>query len=113
MRRADQWYSSHIVWVGLWSRRFVSSYSLYRRLGKMIHGYQALILAHERSNYYGHLLRHVRALVFLGVPHRGADAAYWVNFAARLLQFGQLGFGTNPAYVSAFQRNSTTFTNIS
>jgi hypothetical protein len=82
-------------------------------LEKLIHGYQALILAHERSDYYGHLLQHIRALIFLGVPHRGADAAYWAKFAARLLQFGQLGFGTNPAYVSALQKNSTTFTNIS
>jgi hypothetical protein len=69
-----------------------------------------MILAHERSNVYGILLRHIQAVVFLGVPHRGADIAYWASFAAKLLQFGQLGFGTNP---EALQKNSPTFANIS
>jgi hypothetical protein len=72
-----------------------------------------MILAHERSNYYGDLLQHVRAAVFLGVPHRGSDVAYWATFAANILQFGQLGLRTNPAYVKALQRNSPTFANIS
>src|SRR5271155_1030670 len=72
-----------------------------------------MIMAHERSNYYGDLLQHVRAAVFLGVPHRGSDVAFWATFAANILQFGQLGLGTNPAYVKALQRNSTTFANIS
>jgi hypothetical protein len=72
-----------------------------------------MILAHERSNYYGDLLQHIRAVVFLGVPHRGADVAYWATFAANILQFGQLGFGTHPVYVKALQRNSPTFANIS
>lgn len=79
----------------------------------MTYRFQAMIMAHERSNYYGDLLQHVRAVVFLGVPHRGSDVAYWANFAANILQFGQLGLGTNPAYVKALQRNSTTFANIS
>ena len=74
---------------------------------------QAMILAHERSTYYGELLQHVRAAVFLAVPHRGSDVAYWATFAANILQFGQLGLGTNPAYVKALQRNSPTFANIS
>src|SRR5271163_2306199 len=72
-----------------------------------------MILAHERLKYYGDLLQCVRAVVFLGVPHCGSDAAYWATFAARILQFGQLGLGTNPAYVKALQRNSPTFANIS
>jgi hypothetical protein len=74
---------------------------------------QVMILAHERSNYYGDLLQHVRATVFLGVPHRGSDVAYWATFAANILKFGQLGLRTNPAYVKALQRNSPTFANIS
>jgi hypothetical protein len=72
-----------------------------------------MILAHERSNHYGDLLQHVRATVFLGVPHRGSDVAYWATFAANVLQLSQLGLRTNPAYVKALQRNSPTFANIS
>jgi triacylglycerol esterase/lipase EstA (alpha/beta hydrolase family) len=58
---------------------------------------KTIIIAHERLSVYGNLLQNVRATVFLGVPHRGSDAAYWALFATRLLQFGQVGFGTNPA----------------
>jgi hypothetical protein len=72
-----------------------------------------MILAHERSNFYGNLLGHIRAVVFLGVPHRGSDVAYWATFAANILQFGQLRLGTNPAYITALQRNSPTFAHIS
>jgi hypothetical protein len=72
-----------------------------------------MILAHERSNYYGDMLQRVRAVVFLGVPHRGSDLAYWATFTATILQFGQLGLRTNPAYVNALQKNSPTFANIS
>jgi hypothetical protein len=72
-----------------------------------------MILANERSKHYGDLLQHVRAVVFLGVPHRGSDIAYWATFAANILQFGQLGSRTNPAYVKALQRNSPTFASIS
>jgi hypothetical protein len=72
-----------------------------------------MILANERSKYYGDLLQHVRGAVFFGVPHRGSDIAYWAGFAANVLQFGQLGLGTNPAYVKALQRNSPTFAKIS
>lgn len=47
------------------------------------------------------------------MPHRGADSAYWASFATRLLKYGQLGFGTNSAYVDALKRKSTTFKDIS
>jgi hypothetical protein len=75
--------------------------------------FQAMIRAHDQSHHYADLLQHVRGVVFLGVPHRGSDAAYWATFAANILQFGQLGFGTNPNYVKALQRNSQTFADIS
>jgi hypothetical protein len=72
-----------------------------------------MILAHDRSKYYGHLLQQVRAVVFFGVPHRGSNVAYWAAFAARILQLGQLGLRTNSTYVKALQRNSSTFAEIS
>jgi hypothetical protein len=74
---------------------------------------QAMIRAHERSSHYADLLQRVRGVVFMGVPHRGSDVAYWAAFAANILQFGQLGFATNPAYVTALRRNSETFAAIS
>lgn len=75
--------------------------------------FQAMIRAHDQSHHYANLLQQVHGAVFLGVPHRGSDAAYWATFAANILRFGQLGFGTNPSYVKALQRNSQTFADIS
>lgn len=72
-----------------------------------------MILAHERSSHYSHLLASMKAVVFFGVPHRGADLAFWLQFPARLLEYGQLGFRGNTTYVSALKRNSPTFASIS
>ncbi|KAI9767544.1 MAG: hypothetical protein M1840_005581 [Geoglossum simile] len=74
---------------------------------------KVLIIAHERSDHYGRFLNCVQGVVFLGVPHRGSDLAYWGTFAANLLYITQLGFGTNPAFVDALRRNSETLANIS
>ncbi|KAF7502214.1 hypothetical protein GJ744_006436 [Endocarpon pusillum] len=74
---------------------------------------QAIIRAHERSLVYGDLLRHIRGIVFMGVPHRGADLAYWAAFAANIVQVVQLGFGTNANFVEALKRNSQPFAKIS
>ena len=49
----------------------------------------------------------------MGVPHRGADSAYWASFVANILQVVQLGWGTNTSFVEALKRNSPTFTEIS
>lgn len=72
-----------------------------------------MILANERPDHYEKLLHSVRASIFMAVPHRGADIAFWAAFAARLLRDAQLGFAGNPAYVNALQRNSRTCANIS
>ena len=72
-----------------------------------------MILAHERSGSYGDLLGCVKALVFFGVPHRGADLAYWATFASTILQITQLGFATNTNFVIALQKNSPAFAQIS
>jgi|SRR5271154_2995607 len=72
-----------------------------------------MVIANERSAIYGGVLRNVWAILFFGVPHRGADTAYWATFVARLLEFGRLGFRPNSEYVSALKRNSETLANIS
>lgn len=91
----------------------VRVFSRFYEWPQILNNSKAIILAHGEPSYYRSMIEHVRALVFLGVPHGGADPAYWALFAARILQFGQLGFRTNPAYVSALQRNSQTLTDIS
>jgi hypothetical protein len=74
---------------------------------------QALIIAHERSSYYGDLLDCVKAAVFFGVPHRGADLAYWAAFLSNILKTMLLGFATRTTFVEALKRNSPTFADIS
>lgn len=71
-----------------------------------------MVLAHQNQNTYGEMLNKMCAVVFLGVPHCGANAANMAHFAATLLQFAQLGLRTNPAYVRALQRNSETLAQI-
>lgn len=72
-----------------------------------------MILANERSDYYGKLLDSIKAVIFMAVPHRGADLAFWAAFAARLVKDVQLGFRGNPAFVEALQRNSRACADIS
>ncbi|KAH0536549.1 hypothetical protein FGG08_006579 [Glutinoglossum americanum] len=73
----------------------------------------ALILAHERSRHYADILGSVRGCVFLGVPHRGSDAAYWGTFAANLLKLAKPGININTKFLEALQRNSAVFAEIS
>ncbi|KAL8925462.1 MAG: hypothetical protein Q9172_002224 [Xanthocarpia lactea] len=74
---------------------------------------KAIIRAHERSQHYGGLLQSIHGIVFMGVPHRGADSARWASLVANILQVGQLGLGTNTNFVEALKRNSPTFSDIS
>ncbi|KAF8532865.1 hypothetical protein BDD12DRAFT_901378 [Trichophaea hybrida] len=75
-------------------------------------GVVALILAHERSNIFNDLLDNVHGSVFFGVPHRGADPAYWGLFAGNLSRVFTLG-RANTKYIAALKRNSQTLANIS
>jgi hypothetical protein len=71
-----------------------------------------MVLAHERESLYKDILDSVRSVVFFGVPHRGADQAYWAEFAAKLVKVIQLGFGTNTSFVRDLKRNSPAFAAI-
>ena len=55
----------------------------------------------------------VKAIVFMGTPHRGADAASWANFAARAFRTLQMSTATNPSLLSDLKRNSETLRQIS
>lgn len=72
-----------------------------------------MILAHSRSSVYGELLAKIRAFVFFGVPHRGADLAYWARFATVITKNLSLGFTGNLSHVEALKRNSQAFAKIS
>ena len=74
---------------------------------------EALILAHERSGVYGNLLEMAKGVIFMGTPHRGANAAAWANFAAQALRALQMGTATNKSLVSDLRKNSKTLAQIS
>jgi triacylglycerol esterase/lipase EstA (alpha/beta hydrolase family) len=76
---------------------------------------RALILAHERSSdiHYRSLLDNTKAIAFLGVPHRGADAAWWATFAANSLKGATLGMTTHTALVKDLEKASPTLATIS
>ncbi|KAI9740439.1 MAG: hypothetical protein M1834_005019 [Cirrosporium novae-zelandiae] len=74
---------------------------------------KAMIIANERLMLYKSLLHSVKACIFFGVPHRGADIAYWGRFVANLLDYGQLGLKVNKNLIDALVKNSPTLANIS
>lgn len=76
---------------------------------------KALILAYERSSdtHYRNILDNTKAIAFLGVPHRGADAAWWFSFAASALKGATLGTSTHTALVKDLQNASPTLATIS
>ena len=76
---------------------------------------KALILAHERSSdiHYRTILDNTKAIAFLGVPHRGADAAWWATFAANSLKGATLGMTTHTDLVKDLQKASPTLATTS
>ncbi|KAH8745732.1 Alpha/Beta hydrolase protein [Hyaloscypha finlandica] len=74
---------------------------------------KAIITAWNQSNHYGELLQTIRGIVFFGVPHRGADVAYWAGLPASLLDYTLAGFGGNTAFLNALKRSSPTWREIS
>ncbi|TDZ39082.1 Protein SERAC1 [Colletotrichum spinosum] len=74
---------------------------------------QALILAIQRSDYWGSIATSTKGLVFFGVPHRGADKAYWAALVVRIAQFSSLGIRGSNKFVDSLKRNSAEFANIS
>ena len=55
----------------------------------------------------------MRGVVFFSVPHRGSDIAALGKMLARGLKIATLGFGINPRYVKALDKNSKDLDNIS
>jgi hypothetical protein len=70
-----------------------------------------VIIAYERSSAYGELLGSVRGAIFFGVPHRGADVAYWGNVVANICKLTP--FGSNTKFIAPLRRKSGMFAEIS
>lgn len=75
--------------------------------------YQALILANERSEYWKDIQESTIGVVFFGVPHRGADMAFWAECAANILAFASLGFVGSPSFAQVLKRNSPELSKVS
>lgn len=72
-----------------------------------------MTLANERSDHWGDIVDSTIGTMFFGVPHRGADAAYWANLATRVISIASLGLRGNRNFVEALKRNSREFSSIS
>jgi protein SERAC1 len=77
------------------------------------HAQQALIIANERSSFYGPLLSSVCGVVFMGTPHRGSNVAYWSKILANVVHTAQLGNSTSSRLLSDLQKNSSILSEIS
>jgi Calcineurin-like phosphoesterase/NACHT domain/Ankyrin repeats (3 copies)/Putative serine esterase (DUF676) len=73
---------------------------------------KALIIANEKQEVYGNVHEATKTILFLGTPHKGSDVAYWGTYAARLVKAMQFGFGTNTNFITALQKNSASFAEI-
>ncbi|KAH9208842.1 Alpha/Beta hydrolase protein [Leptodontidium sp. 2 PMI_412] len=74
---------------------------------------KAMNTAWNNPATYGPLLEKVYGLVFFGVPHRGADLAYWAGLPASLLDHALVGFGGNRSFLKALEKNSDEWRSIS
>ena len=54
-----------------------------------------------------------KAIIFLGTPHRGADAATWANCVAQAFEALQMGNSTERGLLSDIRRNSEILRQIS
>jgi hypothetical protein len=54
-----------------------------------------------------------RGVIFMGTPHRGADAASWANFVAQALKALQMGTAANRSLLSDLKKNSEALRQIS
>jgi hypothetical protein len=70
-------------------------------------------IAWNDPDVYGALLEKVYGVVFFGVPHRGANIAYWAGLPARLLNYALIGLGGNRSFLNALQKNSLEWRTIS
>lgn len=72
-----------------------------------------MIQAHLKADIYGGLLDKVISFIFLAVPHRGADTAFWLELFANLSKIAHLGFKGNKKFAKALRANSPKFAEIS
>jgi pimeloyl-ACP methyl ester carboxylesterase len=74
---------------------------------------QAMIQAWTRNEYYNDILENVKGCLFLGVPHRGADLAYWAKFPAQIIPYFSLGFRGNTKLLESLSSKSADWMRIS
>lgn len=74
---------------------------------------QVMILAKQNDDRYGELLEKISGCVFFGVPHRGANIAYWANIPAQIITSLSLGFVGNVQFLESLRRDSDVWRSIS
>lgn len=50
-----------------------------------------MVIAHERQERYGDLLKAIKGVLFMATPHRGADVAYWSTLFGKLVNIPLIG----------------------
>ncbi|KAI5798085.1 hypothetical protein FPQ18DRAFT_321182 [Pyronema domesticum] len=72
---------------------------------------RAMILAHEKSQDYGGLLKCIHGIGLFGTPHKGADMEYWKQFTANVFKVSPLE--QNSRLAPALGKNAELFKEIS
>ena len=72
-----------------------------------------MILAWANSHHYAEILEKVKGCLFLGVPHQGADLAYWADMPARIVPLVTFGFFGNRRFLKSLKKNSKDWMQIS
>ncbi|EPE33467.1 alpha/beta-Hydrolase [Glarea lozoyensis ATCC 20868] len=71
-----------------------------------------LVLANDQSDLYGSAVEHVKAVLFLGVPHAGSDAASMVSFLGDIASLAT-GGNSNTELLNSLERDGKELYEIS
>ncbi|KAH0367140.1 hypothetical protein KCU65_g4796, partial [Aureobasidium melanogenum] len=73
-----------------------------------------IFIAHSLGGLrYNELLDSFKGCLFLGVPHGGADSAYWAKFPARMVPYVTFGLRGNPSFLKSLESKSADCVRIS
>ena len=71
-------------------------------------------MAHQRApKYYQDVLKSVKGIAFMGVPHRGSGIARLGSFLAGLLKASTAGTSTNKNLIKELKKGARTLTDLS
>lgn len=74
---------------------------------------QALVLAHDATDFYGSILDSTKGVIFMGTPHRGSELVPWTMVLSNLVNVATSGRGIRKSLLRNIDRDSEMLGEIS